>query len=105
MKTFEQLTKTQKQDAIDMEIYEIVDNIALGILDVTLANPASQVRFERILQKARKTESPRLIKLHLLHDKPISEELYRLATIVAEESEYDDDGEKIKEKNNESLHS
>ena len=95
MKTFDQLTRQQKKDAIDMASYELIAHVSKGNLDVTLVNPASQARLEKILENGRKKESPRLITLHLLNDKPIREELDRLAMVAAHGSQYDDNGDAI----------
>lgn len=97
MKIFEQLTKSQKQDAIDFAANELMGHISNGTIEVTLVNTASQARLEKILGDARKKESSRLAMLNLLHDKPIREEIYRLALVVASESDYSDDGNVIME--------
>ncbi len=95
MKTFQDLTNQQKQDALDLAFNELVDNATNGNLDIKLVNQDSNKRLEKILAKSRKTESTRLLKLYLINDKPIREELYQLAAIVAMESQYDDNGDVI----------
>lgn len=97
MKTFDQLTKEQKQDAIDMATYELMNHIANGSVEITLVNPASQTRLEKILANARKKESTRLVTLHLVHDKQIKEEIYKLGVVAAHGSSYDENGDAIME--------
>jgi hypothetical protein len=93
MKTFEQLTTMQREDMISMAHYELMEHIASGVIEVTLVNPESQKRFETILRKGR--ESRRLIQLYLLADKPIRDELYRLAIVAASGSQYTDAGDPV----------
>lgn len=97
MKSFEQLTKSEKQDAIDFAAHELMGHMSNGTIEVTLVNPASQARLDKILSDARKKESARLAMLYFMHDKPIREEIYRLALVVASESDYSDDGDILME--------
>lgn len=98
MKTFEQLTKQQREDAIGMAEYELMDHIADGTIELELTNPQAQERLEKILSDARKAESKRLVKLHLMHDKAIRREIQHLAIVAASGSKYDADGNAIMEK-------
>lgn len=95
MRTFDQLTKQQREDAVDFAAYELMDHVAQGTLELTLVDPASQKRLEKILKDARKAESTRLVKLHLMHDKPIKTEIYRLALAAANGSQYDENGDAV----------
>lgn len=95
MKTFEQLTPTQRKEMIDVAAYELIEHVAMGVIEISLVNPESQKRFEAILEAGRKKESTRLIKLQLLHDKSIREELYRLAIVAASGSQYTDAGDPV----------
>lgn len=97
MKTFDQLDTQQKEDAIGMAFYDLLNLVRDGVLELQLVNPASQQRLELILSKARKTETPRLAVLQLLHDKPIRQEIERLALVAAHGSEYNDSGDPVKE--------
>ena len=103
MKTFDDLNKTQKEDAVAMAFYELTGLIRDGVLEIKLANHASQKRLELILSKGRKSEQPRLIILHLMHDKPIRLEIERLALVVAHGTEYDANGDAIKELDSETA--
>jgi hypothetical protein len=103
MKAFDQLNVAQKEDAINMAFYELTNLIADGTLEITLVDPRNQSRLDRILTTARKTESQRLVKLHIIHDKPIRKELTALALIIAHMSEYGDDGDAIKELDHETA--
>lgn len=95
MKTFEQLTPNQRKEMIEVAAHELMGHISTGLLEITLVNPESQKRFEAIMAKGRKKESHRLIMLHLLHDKPIREEIYRLAIVAASGSQYTDAGDPV----------
>lgn len=95
MKTFDQLTKQQREDAVDFAAYELMDHVAQGTIELTLVDPASQKRLEKILSDARKAESTRLVKLYLINDKPIKTEIYRLAMAAASGSQYDDNGDAV----------
>lgn len=97
MKTFDQLTVEQKADAVGMASYELMDLIAKGILEIKLVDPKAQKRLEKFLSDARKAESQRLVKLHLIHDKPIRREIERLALVAAHGSDYHDNGDAVKE--------
>lgn len=101
MKTFDQLTDEQKADAISMAEYDLLDVIAKGIVEVELVEPRNQKKLQEILSEARKKESDRLVKLHILHDRPIRRELERLALVAAHGSVYYDNGEAVKEKKDE----
>lgn len=103
MKTFDQLTRQQREDAIDFAAYELMDHVAKGSLDITLVDAASQKRLEIILSAGRKTENTRLVKLHLLHDKPIRTEIYRLAIVAATGSSYNEDGSVFMEDKSETV--
>lgn len=97
MKTFDELNKQQKEDAIGMAFYDLINLVRDGVLELQLVNPASQRRLELILSKGRKTEQPRLVILHLLHDKPIRQEIERLALVAAHGSDYNDNGDAVRE--------
>lgn len=97
MKTFDDLTKIQKEDAVAMAFYDLTNLIRDGVVVIKLVNPASQKRLELILSKSRKTEQPRLIILHLMHDKPIRQEIERLALVAAHGAQYDANGDAVKE--------
>ncbi len=99
MKAFDQLTAEQKVDAINMAYYELMNLIRDGVLEIKLIDPASQKRLERIL----KNEQPRLVMLHLMHDKPIRKEIERLALVAAHGSEYQDNGDAAKELDSETA--
>jgi len=103
MKAFDQLNVEKKEDAINMAFYELTSLIADGTLEITLVDANSNRRLQKILATARKTESQRLVKLHIIHDKPIRKELTALALIVAHMSEYGDDGDAIKELDSETA--
>lgn len=80
-----------------MAFYDLTNLIRDGMLEIKLTNPASQKRLELILSKGRKSEQPRLIILHLMHDKPIRQEIERLALVAAHGASYDVNGDAIKE--------
>lgn len=103
MKTFDQLTVEQKADAVNMASYELMTLIAEGTLEIQLVDPSSQKRLEKILSDARKAESTRLVKLYMLHDKPIRKEIERLALVAAHGSEYTDAGEASRELDSEAA--
>lgn len=103
MKSFDQLTTEQQADAVNMCSYELMTLIADGTLEIKLVDPSSQKRLEKILSDARKAESTRLVKLYLLHDKPIRKEIERLALVAAHGSDYDDAGEALKEMDGEAA--
>ena len=93
MKTFEQLTFEQKADSIRFAEYQIVDHVANGVLELQLADPANQELLECVLSKSRKTESPRLVKIYLLGEKNLRQEIYKLAIVAAAGGLYDKDGQ------------
>lgn len=97
MKTFDQLTLEQKADAISMAEYELIDCVSKGIIEIELVDGNNQKKLERILSDARKNDSQRLVKLHIIHDKSIRTELERLALVAAHGSVYYDNGEAVKE--------
>src|ERR1700722_7039961 len=97
MKTFEELTLEQKKDAIRYAEYHIIDSVATGVLELELVNTENQRLLETILGSARKKESVRLAKLYLLGEKPIREEIYRLAIVAASGSLYNRNGQPITE--------
>jgi hypothetical protein len=103
MKTFDELTTEQKDEAVNMASYELMSMIADGTLEMELTDPSNQRRLNKILFDARKAESTRLVKLYLLHDKPIRMEIERLALVAAHGSEYDDSGEALKEVDSETA--
>lgn len=93
MKSFDELNKQQKEDAINMAFYDLINLVRDGVLELELVNPASQKRLETILRK----EERRLVMLHLMHDKPIRLELERLALVAAHGADYDANGDAVKE--------
>jgi len=95
MKTFEQLTFSQKMSAIRIAEYAIINSVAEGILELTLVNEKSQELLEHILAKGRRRESPRLVKMYLLGEKSIRAEIYRLAIVAALGARYNKNGEPI----------
>ncbi len=102
MKTFDQLSVEQQAEAVSMAEYDLLDVIAKGVVEVELVDPRNQKKLQRILSDARKKESDRLVKLHILHDKSIRKELERLALVAAHGSVYYDDGNAVKETKDES---
>jgi tetrahydromethanopterin S-methyltransferase subunit H len=92
MKTFEQLTFEQKTGAIRFAEYQIVENVANGVLDLELVDADAQDLLESVLSKSRKTEQPRLVKLFLLGEKSIRKEIYKLAIVAASGGTYDKNG-------------
>ncbi len=103
MKTFDQLNTQQKEDALGMAFYDLLNLVRDGIVELELVNPASQKRLELILSKGRKEEKPRIVTLRLLHDKSIRQELERLALVAAHGSEYHDNGDAVKEVDHETI--
>jgi|ERR1700677_2611674 len=97
MKTFDQLDAKQQEDAVGMAFYELMTLIADGTLEIKLSSSDSQKRLEKILSDARKNDSQRLVKLYMLHDRPIRRELERLALVAAHGSEYTLEGDAVKE--------
>lgn len=92
MKTFEDLDFFQKEDAIKFAEYHIVDAVASGFLELTIANPKTQELLDHVLTTARKSESPRLIKIYLLGEKSIRQEICKLAIVAASSAEYSEKG-------------
>lgn len=103
MKTFDELTGNQKDEAIGLAFSDIVELVRDGVVELALVDPISQKRLDLILSEARKTDSQRLIILRLLNDKPIRTEIARLALVVAHGAEYNDDGEIIMEVERETV--
>ena len=103
MKTFDQLDPKQQTDAVELAFYDLVNLIRDGVVEVTLVNPASQRRLELILSKGRKEEKPRMITLRLLHDKPIRQEIERMALVAAHGGDYHENGDAIKELDHETF--
>jgi hypothetical protein len=97
VKAFDQLSMEQKEDAINMAFYELTNLIADGTLEITLIDSRNQTRLDKILADARKSDNQRLVKLHIIHDKPIRKELTALALVIAHMSEYGEDGNALKE--------
>ncbi len=95
MRTFDQLSLEKKEEALKFTFFELVTNISDGTIEVTLVNPVTQGKLEKILSESRKKESIRYAVLSMLADKEIRPELERLAFIAASGSSYNEEGNPI----------
>jgi hypothetical protein len=96
MRTFEELTSQEQTRALKASVAWLTDDIAHGVLEVTLINPRRQHRLDTILSDARVREMPRLGKLAILNDKVLMEEIGKLALVDASEHIYNEFGDRMK---------
>jgi hypothetical protein len=98
VKTFQQLSQNQKEEAIKTAYAVIRDGITSGVMEVTLIDAENQKRLEKILKHAI---NPRMANLMISHALGICKELERLALVVATDIyTYTDDGQVIEESKN-----
>lgn len=93
MKKFEGLNHFQREDAIKLAFFSIVDSITCGVIEIELVHEENQKALNKILT----TYSGRMVTLSILAHKGIRSELERLALVAASESEYSEDGRLLKE--------
>lgn len=93
MKTFEDLNFFQREDAIKMAFYSILDSVTCGVIEIDFADDANNVALKQIML----TTSGRLCVLKILAHRGIRKELERLALVAASESVYREDGSLLKE--------
>lgn len=92
MKTFEDLTSEQREEAIKATTMATVENISNGVLEIELVDKTNQVALDRIMDASVRKDSPRLATMMILKHQGIRKEIERLALVAASESAYNDDG-------------
>ena|SRR5665213_1694228 len=100
MKTFEQLTTVQREEAIKFAYKTIRNGITDGTLEVKLVDPKNQERLDNIIKYSVGQDNMRLANLLISKTIGVRTELSKLALVVASESDYDDEGQVIMEGTN-----
>lgn len=95
MRTFEQLSTEQREQAIKTALYALIDNLANDVLEIELISPEANECLQRALAKNRVFGNTRPFTLFVLSNKPVRYELEKLALVVASESTYNKDGSPI----------
>ena len=89
MRTFGDLTYEERVAAVDRAKDILIDTIVQGSIEFKVSSPMVQRKFNRILTKVRKDETPTLAKAMLLADSSINRELDKSSIAIAEGSYYD----------------
>lgn len=97
MRIFENLTQPEQHKAIRTSLAWIIEGIVFGLVEVKLINPRNHDRLEHILLDGRKRDETRLTILRIMNNKPICDELRKLALVDASECKYDAVGCRILE--------
>jgi hypothetical protein len=95
MRTFEQLSVQEREKALRASRAAIVENVISGVMEIELVNPITQRTLDIILKDAVEKDSPRLAALRIFLNRPILQEIDRLALVVAVETMYDESGNRI----------
>jgi hypothetical protein len=90
---FEDLNHFERELAVKIAFYDLIDGISQGILEIEFSDAASK---EKLLCVKAK-HNVRLTTLTVLHDKKMRKELEQLALVAAQGSSYDKGGLPIKE--------
>jgi hypothetical protein len=99
MRTWGQLTDTERYNALVSSKRELLDAIVEGYIEMEMRNSIAQRDLDMILRDMRKNETSMelaksLIKAHV----NINREVYKLSIAIAHGSDYDLNGMLIKEK-------
>lgn len=97
MRSYEKLTLKEKKRAQKVSLNFVVECIVFGIMEIKLTKPKLQIELNKILD--RSINQPRLATLRILLNKPIVEDIRKIALIHATESKYNKFGDRIIKEN------
>ncbi len=92
MRTFEQLNRQEREDALINTTMYVIYEVITGSLEIEFSNPKNQLAFEQITKNAGEIDSVRAAQYGMHAHKGIRSEIEKIALIVCTESCYDVDG-------------
>lgn len=92
MKTFGQLTKPQREIAVERAEQILLAHLVEGVIQITFPNRKTQEIFHDVMAQARNHESMMMAHKLVWENATLQKEVKRIARAAAEGSRYNDDG-------------
>jgi hypothetical protein len=92
MRTFEQLSNQEREDALSNTTAGIIYDVITGVLEIEFADPRNQREYKKIMKDAGEMDSVRAAQYGMFKHDGIRKEVEKIALIVCTESCYDKDG-------------
>lgn len=92
MKRFDQLSRAQKEIAIERAEQILLAHMVEGVIHISFPNRKTQKVFHDVLAQARSHESMMLAHKLIWENPLLQKEVKRIALAAAEGSRYNDDG-------------
>ncbi len=92
MRTFEQLSTQDREDALMDTTMWIIHEVITGMLEIEFSEPKNQKAFKDIMHEAGAQDSVRYAQYAMHKHEGIRKEIEKIALIVCTESCYDERG-------------
>lgn len=92
MKTFNELSKEERSDALIRAKELLIGHIIEGVIEIKMPNNIVQETFEKILADMRKNENVKHARDMLIRHVTINRELDKISIAAAQGSRYDYNG-------------
>jgi len=97
MRTFEQLSKQEREDALNHMTDYLVYEIITGMFTIEFTNKMNQRVFNVIMREAAAQDSVRFAQEHLGKHPGIRSEIVKISLIVCGDALYDEKGNIVKD--------